>query len=211
MGQTGIGIPGGWEGFNQGGAPGLIECQRIPTTADKYYNVEQNAILADRMRTAFRQTGLEAPLYRLFVELGGNAAEHSESPHGAFIVAQAYRASGEIHVSVVDVGIGIRAALFRAHGFETDREAVRAAVLYGVTGRVDGAGNPRAGGTGLASVREEAHHLVVRSGTAILESASLRTPEGMRPERDDRMLVMDEADCPALDGTIVSAVIRAGP
>ncbi len=213
LGNNGVTIPDGWEGFNQGGAARLIECQRIPTAAnDKYNNVEQNAILAERMRVAFQATGLAKPLYRLFVELGGNAAEHSESQHGAFIMAQAYPATSEIHISVVDVGIGIRAALYAGHKFKTDREAVRAAVLFGITGRVDAAGNPKGGGTGLASAREEAHQLTVRSGSAVLESALLRTPEGaLLPARDDRMLVMVEADCPPLDGTIVSAVIRARP
>jgi hypothetical protein len=209
LGRNGIVVPDGWEGFNQGSASGLIECQEIPTTADKTYNIEQNAILADRIRKAFEETGLTRPLYRLFVELGGNAAEHSESEHGAFIVAQAYRAKGEIEISVVDVGRGIRAALFEGHGFETDREAVRAAVLDGITGRVDAAGNPKGGGTGLASARHEATQLIVRSGTAVVESGLVQTPQGLRPARKDKMLVMTESACPALLGTIVTAIIRA--
>lgn len=212
LGSNGVTIPAGWEGFNQGGASGLIECQRIPTAAnDKYNNVEKIAILADRMRVAYQATGLATPLYRLFVELGGNAAEHSESKHGAFIMAQVYPSKGEIHIGVVDVGIGIRAALFRGHGFKTDRDAVRAAVLFGVTGRVDASGKPKAGGTGLASAREEAHQLTVRSGSAVMESALVKTLAGMAPKREDLMLVMTEADCPAMDGTIISAVIRAKP
>jgi hypothetical protein len=215
LNRAGITAPEEWAGFNQGNAVGLVECQEIRTQGDLIENLDRNELLGDQLRAAFEHTGLNRTLYRLFVELGNNAAEHSHSEHGAFVMAQVYRSAGgmgrEIELSVVDVGRGIRAALFAAHGFTTDRAAVRAALEDGITGRLDAAGRPTGtGGFGLATARHEATRLIVRSGAVVFESVPMeQTDAGPAPRRENKLLVMRWQDCPPLDGTIVTAIIRS--
>jgi hypothetical protein len=210
LARNGITVPEELAGFNHGAAPGLVECQEIHTSGDLEENLRRVEVLAKQLRGALGVAGLDRKLYSLFIELASNAAEHSRSEHGAFVMAQVYRRLPEIELSVVDVGRGIRAALYEAHGFQKDLDAVRAALEDGITGRVDAAGRPTgAGGCGLATARYEAARLVVRSGSAVFESLPMvMTPNGPEVPREEELLVMRGKECPPLDGTIVTAVIR---
>lgn len=129
LAQHGFRVPEGWRGFNLGEAPGLIECALLTTDAGLDENMHSSLLSYDRLRRAMAQAALRGKdrAASVFAELAGNAAEHSRSPRGAFVSAQAYPQLGLIEIAVADVGIGIRTAL-RDPAFQTDADAIRAAL-----------------------------------------------------------------------------------
>jgi anti-sigma regulatory factor (Ser/Thr protein kinase) len=163
-------IPADWRGYNIGRAQGLIEPSIVRTDATVRENVETSVMLFDRLRAALARAGIlgRDRVASVFSELSLNAAEHSHSPRGAFVMAQAYPARHEIEIAVADVGRGIRAAL-GAEAYPSHAAAVFAAMREQVTGRRDAAGNPAEGGYGLPIVAEEADYLAIRTGDALLE------------------------------------------
>lgn len=171
LSRYGFKVPDDWRGFNLGGAPGLIECSVLTTDAGLDENMQSTMMSYDRLRGAMARAGLNGRdrAASVFAELAGNATEHSRSRRGAFAAAQAYPHLGLIEVAIADCGIGIRTALSDER-FETDADAIRAALEEGVTGRRDAAGNPAEGGFGLPTALEESSVLFVRSGTALVRA-----------------------------------------
>ena len=200
MEQQGFEIPATWRGFNLGGAQGLIEPSIVRTDASTRDNVETSVLLFERLRRALDRAGLRGRerAASVFSELSLNAAEHSLSPRGAFVMAQAYPANEEIEIAVADVGRGIRGSL-GPDRFATDVEAALAALREEVTGRRDAGGNPAEGGYGLPSVAAEADYLEIRTGNVLLEGSHARNPQGE--------LVLSPRTVSALDGTLVVAIV----
>ncbi len=198
--EQGFAIPPELRGYNLGGAQGLIEPSIVRTDASTRENVETSVALFDRLRVALARAGLVSRdrAASVFSELSLNAAEHSWSSRGAFVMAQAYPARHEIEIAVADVGRGIRAALGETR-YASHADAVFAAMQELVTGRRDAGGNPAEGGYGLSIVAEEADYLAIRSGDALLESHDLRDARGE--------LVLTPQQVVALDGTLVVATV----
>lgn len=67
-------------------------------------------------------------------ELVRNVLEHSVSPIGAIVSAQYYKKSNSIRIGVVDTGVGIKRTINQSHPAKTDMEAIRLALMPGVTG-----------------------------------------------------------------------------
>ena len=198
--EQGFAIPQGLHGYEPAEAQGLIEPSIVRTDASTRENVETSVALFDRLRASLVRAGLMGRdrAASVFSELSLNAAEHSQSARGAFVMAQAYPARHEIEIAVADVGRGIRAALGEDR-YPNHADAVFAAMQELVTGRRDAAGNPAEGGYGLSIVAEEADYLAIRSGDALLESNDLRDARGE--------LVLTPRKVVALDGTLVVATV----
>lgn len=67
-------------------------------------------------------------------ELVRNVLEHSASPIGAILAAQYYKKSNSIRIGVVDYGVGIKRTINRSYPAATNMEAIRLALIPGVTG-----------------------------------------------------------------------------
>lgn len=116
-------------------------------------------------------------------ELLRNVIEHADSEHGAIICAQYYKKSNSIRLGIADTGLGIKKTINQSHVALTDLDAIRLALLPGITGttRRDG-GTPQNAGAGLfftksiASINRD--FLVIYSGKAFYKL--LRRKEGKR-------------------------------
>ncbi|HEY0395332.1 MAG TPA: hypothetical protein VGD01_12620 [Candidatus Elarobacter sp.] len=198
--QQGLDIPQGRGPLDPGDSPGLIKPSIVKTTDTTMENVRTSEILYDRFRRALEHLHLEGHdrAASVFSELSLNAAEHSRSPNGAFVMAQAYPDRHAIELAVADVGCGIRSALGEDR-YTSDTEAILAALQEEVTGRRDAGGQLAAGGYGLPTVAEEADILEIRSGDALLQSGSDRNERGE--------LILYPRTVPRLDGTLVVATV----
>ena len=112
------------------------------------------------------------PLRQVFYELIRNVLEHSLSPHGAIVSAQYYSKSNTIRIGIADTGLGIWKTINRSYNPKNDLEAIRLALMPGITGTT-----PKEGGTtenagaglfiikSIASVNRD--FLVIYSGRAM--------------------------------------------
>lgn len=75
-------------------------------------------------------------------ELVGNVLEHSGSEHGAVLCAQYYTKTNRIGIGIADTGLGVKATISRSHKVTTNLEAIRLALMPGITGTT-----PKIGGT----------------------------------------------------------------
>lgn len=87
-------------------------------------------------------------------ELARNVLEHAEAPNGALLCAQYYKKTNSIRIGIADTGVGIRATILRSHRAETDLEAIRLALMPGITGttRREG-GTEQNAGAGLFFIK----------------------------------------------------------
>lgn len=110
------------------------------------------------------------PIRYIVSELLRNVIEHSNSEYGAFVAAQ-YYPSNIIRIGIVDTGIGIRNSIARSHLVKDDLDAVRLALMPGITGTTaQEGGTSENAGAGLffiksiASINED--FFTVYSGSA---------------------------------------------
>lgn len=122
-------------------------------------------------------------------ELLANVEEHSKDPGCALGIAQKYES--ELEIAVVDRGIGLAAALHQRHPVSSDVEAVKSAVIQGVSGESDGRGN---GLTGISQIAE------LNEGLFVLGSQTAMRFQGTYGTR--------VRSTPRYAGTFVSAVLQ---
>jgi anti-sigma regulatory factor (Ser/Thr protein kinase) len=70
----------------------------------------------------------------IITELVRNVLEHSNSENGAILCAQYYKKSNSIRIGIVDTGVGIKKTINFSHPARTDLEAIRLALIPGITG-----------------------------------------------------------------------------
>lgn len=154
------------------GVKTVLPLTRFRTTSD-VTDLTNRAF--DQLRAApHTAANLSAIITELFSELALNAAQHSESPVGAYACVQFLEfATGPRFIcTVADGGIGVRAHLCR-------NPALRARVSYdwdalelAIRERVSGTGDPHRG-IGLYGVSEDVrrpnHSLLLHSGLGSLE------------------------------------------
>lgn len=98
------------------------------------------------------------PIKYIVSELVRNVLEHAETKHGAIICAQYYKRSNTIRVGIADTGIGIRKSLSRSYPTSDDIEAVKLALMPGVTGTTSrGGGTAQNAGAGLFFIKSIAY------------------------------------------------------
>lgn len=146
-------------------------------------------------------------------ELVRNVIEHAEAPNGALLCAQYYKKSNSIRIGIADTGVGIRTTIIRSHRANTDLEAIRLALMPGITGTT-----PREGGTeqnagaglffikSIASVNRD--FFVIYSGTGFYKLLKKKTTRSLRLNADpfnDRHSA--STDMPFWEGTVIGVDI----
>ena len=84
------------------------------------------------------------PIRYIVSELVRNVLEHSESRYGAVVCAQYNAKSNTIRVGIADTGVGIKRTINQSYSAKTHKEAIRLALIPGITGTTR-----REGGTEL--------------------------------------------------------------
>lgn len=74
------------------------------------------------------------PIRYVVSELVRNVIEHSGSPMGAIVSAQYYKKSNRIGIGIVDAGVGIKKTINQSHAALTHLDAIRLALIPGITG-----------------------------------------------------------------------------
>jgi anti-sigma regulatory factor (Ser/Thr protein kinase) len=74
------------------------------------------------------------PIRYIVSELVRNVLEHSLSKDGAIICAQYYPKTNRISLGIADTGVGIKKTIGHSYHVETDLNAIRLALMPGVTG-----------------------------------------------------------------------------
>lgn len=94
------------------------------------------------------------PIRYVVSELVRNVLEHSQSKHGAILSAQYYKKSNTIRIGIADTGVGIKKTINQAYAAETDLDAIRLALMPGITGttRMEG-GTEYNAGAGLFFIK----------------------------------------------------------
>src|SRR5258706_4153157 len=87
-------------------------------------------------------------------ELVRNVIEHAEAKNGALLCAQYYPKSKSIRIGIADTGVGIKATINRSYAAKTDLEAIRLALMPGITGTTKReGGNEQNAGAGLFFIK----------------------------------------------------------
>lgn len=149
----------------------------------------------------------------IFSELIRNVIEHADADNGAVLCAQYYKKSNSIRVGIADTGSGIRSTITRAHPAKTDLEAIRLALMPGITGTTaKEGGTEQNAGAGLFFIKSIASvnrdFFVIYSGTGfykLLKNASARRKRLNADPFVDRHSA--SADMPAWQGTVVGVDI----
>lgn len=146
-------------------------------------------------------------------ELVRNVIEHAEARDGALLCAQYYKKSNAIRIGIADTGLGIRKTINRSHRADTDLEAIRLALMPGITGAT-----PREGGTeqnagaglffikSIASVNRD--FFVIYSGNGFYKLLKKKQTRSFRLKADpfaDRHST--SANLPSWQGTVVGVDI----
>jgi len=90
-------------------------------------------------------------------ELIRNVLEHSLSASGAFVAAQYYPRKNKISIGICDTGIGLKSSLSKYHFVDNDLDAIRLALMPGVSGATSRPGGAEEnGGAGLFIIKSMA-------------------------------------------------------
>ncbi len=150
------------------------------------------------------------PIKYTLSELVRNVLEHSESRRGAIVAAQYYKKSNTIRLGITDNGVGIRKSISRSHLAESDLDAIRLALMPGITGttRREG-GTEQNAGAGLFFIKSIAtvnrDFFMVYSGNAmykLLRSSRIRTKRRLKADPLKDRHSCDE-NFPYWKGTVV--------
>lgn len=112
------------------------------------------------------------PIRYIVSELVRNVLEHSQSLHGALACAQYYKKSNTIRIGIADTGVGIQDSINQSYNAKNDLEAIRLALMPGVTGttRREG-GSELNAGAGLFFIKSIAQvnrdFFIIYSGKAM--------------------------------------------
>lgn len=112
------------------------------------------------------------PIRYIMSELIRNVLEHSLSKYGAIVSAQYYKKSNTIRIGIADTGIGIWQSINQSYNPRNDLEAIRLALIPGITGttRREG-GTEQNAGAGLFFIKSIASvnndFFVIYSGKAM--------------------------------------------
>jgi anti-sigma regulatory factor (Ser/Thr protein kinase) len=118
-------------------------------------------------------------------ELVRNVLEHANTQYGAIICAQYYAKSNTIRLGIVDTGIGIKQSIDFAHRSNSDIDAIKLALMPGITGttRRDG-GTDYNAGAGLFFIKSIAsinqNPFLIYSGKGMYKLLKSKTPGRLR-------------------------------
>jgi anti-sigma regulatory factor (Ser/Thr protein kinase) len=112
------------------------------------------------------------PLRYVLSELIRNVLEHALSKQGAIVSAQYYTKSNTVRVGIADIGVGIWKTINQSHNPKNDLDAIRLALIPGITGTTQKEGGTEYNaGAGLFFIKSIAtvnkDFFVIYSGNAM--------------------------------------------
>ena len=143
-------------------------------------------------------------------ELIRNVIEHSNAKNGAFVAVQYTTGKNKLSVGICDTGIGLRASLEKFHNPIDDLDAIRLALMPGVSGTASSGGTGDNAGAGLyivkSIVKTTRNYFLVYSGNAAykLHKYDKRVKYGPRLNENpfaDKCAVYDSL--PSFGGTLI--------
>ncbi len=178
-------------------------------------SVELNRFITEMVPLLHSNPVHVEPIRYVISELVRNVFEHSRSKHGAIVSAQYYKKSNSIKIGVADSGVGVRDTISVSHRTESDKDAIRLALMPGITGGTASRlkGTESNAGAGLFFTKSIAKvnrdFFVIYSGNCMFKL--LKTPQNKRIELkadpfDDRHSLRD--DLPYWQGTVVGIDIN---
>ncbi len=153
------------------------------------------------------------PIRYIISELTRNVFEHSRSKIGAILCAQYYKKSNTIRLGIVDRGIGIKESLSNSYHTGNDIEAIKLALIPGVTGTTRRIGGSAQNfGAGLFFIKSIAKtsrdFFMVYSGTGMFKLLKTNLKQKVRlyanPSRDKHS---QSNNFPNWQGTVVGVDI----
>ena len=176
-------------------------------------SAEQTRFITDMIPLLHLEPEQAKTLGYIFSELIRNVIEHADADNGALLCAQYYKKSNSIRIGIADTGCGIKRTITRAHAAATDLDAIRLALMPGITGTTaKEGGTEQNAGAGLfftksiASVNRD--FFVIYSGAGfykLLKKKTVRRPRLNADPFDDRHSA--SSDMPAWPGTVVGVDI----
>ena len=155
------------------------------------------------------------PIRYIVSELVRNVLEHANSSGGAIVCAQYYSKSNTIRLGIVDTGIGIKRSIEFAHRVGNDLDAIKLALMPGITGttRREG-GTDYNAGAGLFFIKSIAsvnkNPFMIYSGNGMYKLLKNKTPSRLRADANlDNHSERD--DLPYWHGTAVGIDISLEP
>ncbi len=174
---------------------------------------EQSRFIADIIPLLHLDADKSQAIKYVIGELVRNVLEHSGSRSGAFVAAQYRVRSNVISFGVCDTGIGLRASLSRYRDPKDDLEAIRLALMPGVSGTTNReGGNENNAGAGLFIVKSLSkitrNYFTIYSGDTaykLLKPDKRYTPRIYADPFADRHNVYE--NLPSFHGTLVGVDI----
>lgn len=129
------------------------------------------------------------PIRYIISELVRNVIEHSQAEGGAMVCAQYYKKSNTIRIGIVDGGVGIKKTITQSHIATDDFEAIKLALMPGITGttRKEG-GTADNAGAGLFFIKSIAHvnrdFFLIYSGKAMYKLLKRSPGENLSLQSD---------------------------
>lgn len=105
----------------------------IPLTQIKNSN-ELSQFIKEMIPLLHLQPVQVDPIRYVVSELVRNVIEHASSKNGAIVSVQYYEKSNRIGIGIVDTGVGIQKTINQSHVAKTHLEAIRLALIPGITG-----------------------------------------------------------------------------
>lgn len=154
------------------------------------------------------------PIRYIFSELVRNVLEHARSEYGAILSAQYFKKSNTIRIGIADTGVGIKETINVSYPARTDLDAIKLALMPGVTGTTTReGGTDYNAGAGLFFIKSIAYvnrdFFMIYSGDAmfkLLKRSSERPPSSLRPDPNDDHH-SENAGLPNWQGTAVGVDI----
>ncbi len=185
----------------------------VPLTVIKT-QTEQSAFITDMIPLLHLAPEQADAIKYVVGELLRNVLEHAVSPIGAVVAAQYYQKSRTVRIGICDGGIGVRQSLGASWPTKNDIEALKLALVPGITGttRREG-GTELNAGAGLFFIKSMAsvsrNYFLIYSGQGLYK-LHLRRPTKKLPRLNadpskDNHAEMNTAPC--LGGTLVAVDI----
>ncbi len=153
------------------------------------------------------------PLKYIVSELVRNVLEHAKVDTGAVVCAQYHAKSNTIRIGIVDGGVGIKKSINRSYNATTDLEAIKLALMPGVTGTTKReGGSEQNAGAGLFFIKSIAHvnqnFFMIYSGNAMYKLLKRDEKKTLVLRADPHLdRHSEESKLPQWNGTVVGVDI----
>lgn len=148
------------------------------------------------------------PLRYVLSELIRNVLEHSSSKYGAIVSAQYYLKTNTIRIGIADTGVGIWQTINQSHNPKNDLDAIRLALIPGITGTTKKEGGTEYNaGAGLFFIKSIAtvnkDFFVIYSGNAMYKLLKRNGKKIMLHADPFKDRHSGKDDLPVWQGTVV--------